>query len=353
MNVLASIKSEKKLSFKHWRYRILHWCFSEKAKTPEESNLTKCFYTHYCPLFHITNLIAIMFPLILIVKIVMAVTWGVCQAVALVPWDGIADFILSTWSKLFPERKKKKKEKPEPTDQQVAAAGLIEEKKLFLTRMLRMDYGEIEFERFWNDWGHGSCRYFQKEEAEHYYVTRMAKIVATKKRVEERKAKMQQRLIFWTNFSQVFFKWFFNIAYILLAVSVAWLFIKFTPPVFFAIVDLVKFMLTFEVLPFLIFCGTWLVRLGVPAIAIAIVVYGFWRSQILRRSAVVIGSSVAAVSPPFKLLGIWICLPFKWVSKGCSNTVEFIEMFYKENCPPITIISGEDEIIATELEEAE
>lgn len=354
MNILASIKSEKKMSLKHWRYRILHWCFGEKANTPEESNLPKFFYTHYCPLFHLTNLIAIMFPLILVVKIVMAVCVGICKAFALVPWENVRDFLFAILDKLFP--KSKPKEKPKPTDKQVAEAvakmGLIEEKKLFLIRMLRMDYGENEFERFWNDWCNGHM-YFPKEEAEHFYVTRMAKIVATKERVADRKSKMQQRLIFWTNFSQVFLKWFFNIMYILLAIFVAWVFIKITPPIFFAIIDFFKFLLTFEILPFLIFLGTWLVRLGVPAIAIGIVVYGFWRSQILRRSASVIGSSVAAVSPPFKLLGIWFCLPFQWANKAFLNTVEFIGMFYDENCPPITILSGDDEVIATELEEAE
>jgi len=338
------------MSLGHWRYRILHWCFGQKVTTPEDSSLPKYFYTHYCPLFHLTNLIAILFPLILIIKIVGAVCFGICKAVQLVPWESIGDWVYAIHKKLFPERKPK--EKPEPTEEELSAAGLKEEKELFLTRMLRMDYGEDEFERFWTDWC-GNARYFQKESAEHFYNTRMAKIIAAKKRVEDRKARMHQRLLFWTNFSQTFLKWFFNIMYILLAIFVAWVFIKVTPIVFFGIIDFVKFMLTFEVLPFLIFCGTWLVRLGVPAIALGIVIYGIYRSQILRRSVGVVGASVAAVSPPFKLLGTWFCLPFKWAHKACNNTIEFIEMFYKENCPPITIISGEDEIIATELKEAE
>jgi hypothetical protein len=350
VNILASIKSEKKMSLKHWRYRILHWCFGEKAQTPGESNLPKFLYTHYCPLFHLTNLIAILFPLIFVVKIIMAICVGICMAIKLVPWEAIGDRLFDIVEKLFPKRKPK--EKPEPTKEQVAAAGLKEEKELFLTRMLRMDYGADDFGRFWRDWCSNS-QYFQREAAEHFYITRMAKIIATKERVAERKAKMQQRLIFWTNFSQVFLKWFFNIAYILLAIFVAWVFIKITPWVIGAFIDIIKLMLTFEILPFLIFCGTWLVRLGVPALAFGIVAYGFWRFQIVRVIASAIGSSVVAASPPFVLVGTWLCLPFKWANKGFNNTVEFIGMFYEENCPPVTIISGEDEIIATELKEAE
>jgi hypothetical protein len=181
----------------------------------------------------------------------------------------------------------------------------------------------------------------------------MSKIIATKKRVADRKAKMNQRLIFWTQFSEVFFKWFFNICYILLAVVVFWVLYKITPICFFAVVDFIKLLLTFEIMPFLIFVGTWVVRIAAIAIPIAIVIYGFWRFRLVQKSAAAVGSSLLAVAPPFVLLGHWIVLPFKWISDAFSNTVDFMEMFYKENCPPITIISGEDEIIANELNEAE
>lgn len=71
--ILEAIKGEKKMSFHHWRYRLLHWAFGEKADTPEQSGLPRFLYTHYCPLFHLTNLIAIFAPAILFVKLVCVV----------------------------------------------------------------------------------------------------------------------------------------------------------------------------------------------------------------------------------------------------------------------------------------
>ena len=34
MSILDSIKEERKLSFNHWRYRILHWAFNAEPPDP-------------------------------------------------------------------------------------------------------------------------------------------------------------------------------------------------------------------------------------------------------------------------------------------------------------------------------
>lgn len=357
MNILASIKAEKKMSFNHWRYKLLHWTFNETAKTPRESDLPGFLYTHYCPLFHLTNLIAVLFPIILTVKLVVGLVIGIgkcCKligdAIGMLPWETVGNFFAKIKKALTPE--KKVREPRQPTDAELAAERLKREKKELLTYMLRLTYGEDQFDRFWDHYGY-EFREIQKEQAEAFYVTRMAKIIATKKRVEEKKERMRQRLIFWTNFSHVFLKWFFNICYVLLAVFVAWVLYKIVPPCIFGIIDFVKFLFTFEIMPVLIFLGTWLVRIGVVGGAFAIVIWGFWRFQLIRKCGAALGSSLVAVSPPFVLVGGWCLLPFKWIAAAFNNTVEFIEMFYKENCPPIEIISGEDEQIANELNDIE
>lgn len=66
--ILESIKRDRKLSFNHWRYRLLHWTFETN---PSDSNLPNFLYTKYCPLFHLTNLLVIFFPLIVFAKIVV------------------------------------------------------------------------------------------------------------------------------------------------------------------------------------------------------------------------------------------------------------------------------------------
>lgn len=69
MNILATIKADRELTFDYWRYRLLHFSFGINPKTPEESFLPKFLYTHYCPLFHITNLLVLIFPFLLVGKI--------------------------------------------------------------------------------------------------------------------------------------------------------------------------------------------------------------------------------------------------------------------------------------------
>lgn len=333
MNIFESIKSEKKMSFSHWRYRTLHWCFSEDADRPSQSNLPDFLYTHYCPLFHLTNLIIVLLPLIILAKITIGICTGLVKVVAFIRLREIAERIAKFC-------KGKAKPQSEPTEEYCKALALKEEKKILLKLMLTTSH-EYEFEAFWDAFGRG-CIYFQKEQAEQFYITRMPRIVAAKKSAAERKEKMRQRLIFWTNFSQVFLKWFFNILYVCLALLVSWVLWQVIPPGFFAVVNFIKFLMTFNPIPMFLFIGK---MVGIFA-AIAILLYGFWRSRVSRKCLDAIGSSVLAVSPPFALLGQWFVLPLKWISQTCANTTEFIRMFYRENCPPIVIVSDEDEIIA-------
>lgn len=83
------LQRRKKLSLNHWRYRLLHWCFNVKAdnNTPFSNNLPRCLYTHYCPLFHLTNLIAIFCPIILIVKVVIAMAKAFVHAFSQLKWS--------------------------------------------------------------------------------------------------------------------------------------------------------------------------------------------------------------------------------------------------------------------------
>lgn len=359
MNILASIKAPKSMSFKHWRYRLLHWCFGEKATTPEDSNLPHFLYTHYCPLFHLTNLIAILFPVILLVKIIGAIIWGVgkccvyiTEAIGALPWHKIENW----WKRKFPP--KAPRPRPEPSAEEIAAVALKEEKKHLLTYMLKEvtdDVSKLDalleegaFENFWNEYRYRFDK-ISEDVAKEFYNTRMTKIVKTKKKVLARKEKMRQRMIFWTQFSEVFFRWTFNIFYICLAVFVGWLTIKYVPPIFFSIVDFFKWIFTFDIMPFLKTVGAIAVRVIVVGGAMAILIYGFIKFRLVQKCGGAIGSSLLAVSPPFVLLAGWAALPFKWIASAFCATIEFVEMFYKENCPPITIVSGEDEQIATEL----
>jgi hypothetical protein len=164
---------------------------------------------------------------------------------------------------------------------------------------------------------------------------------------------MRQRLIFWTNFSHVFLKWFFNICYLAMAVGVGYLLYLFVPPFVSAVIWFCKFMTTVDFVPILKFIfrlTMWAVAALLPT---AIVIWAFWRFRVLRLCAGVIGASVSGIAPPFVLLFQWFCLPFIWGAHLFESSVEFMRMFYEENCPPIIIVSEDDETIAQELGDME
>ena len=52
-------------------------------------------YTHYCPLFHLTNLIVLLSPLILFFRVVLVVLRALYACLDLIPWGKIREFFVS------------------------------------------------------------------------------------------------------------------------------------------------------------------------------------------------------------------------------------------------------------------
>src|SRR5581483_7783366 len=102
MSILSSLKEERRLSMKHWRYRLLHWAFGVEGKRPEETGLPHFLYTHYCPLFHLTNLIAIISPVILFFKIVVVLFMATVHALSMIDLSGLAP-VFAWLGKLVPK----------------------------------------------------------------------------------------------------------------------------------------------------------------------------------------------------------------------------------------------------------
>jgi ABC-type multidrug transport system fused ATPase/permease subunit len=330
VSILESIKSEKRMSLKHWRYRLLHWCFNEKATCPEASKLPQFLYTHYCPLFHLTNLIAVLFPFVLVFKVFVAI----CTLI----WSGIQKIPLDRIFSIF---------SPTPYEQLDEMGGVARDRKRLIACLMRFQYGPDEFDEFWSYYK-STFSYLKEDEARELYVVLYAQIEAAKEKARIRKEKMRQRLIFWTNFSRVFLKWAFNIFYILMAIGVGWLFYNFAAPCFWAVVDLVVFLCSFNPIPFLLFVAKWLlIALGAFAFF-----YVFWRFSFLRKGAGLLGRALVGISPPFVLLWQLFATPFVWLAHGFASVCEFVAMFYEENCPPITIISEEEAAIDAAMEES-
>jgi len=321
MSILELIHGERRMSFNHWRFRVLHWCFNEDATTPKESGLPHFLYSHYCPLFHLTNLIAILLPAILFSKLAFAFGRMVGRAFKAIPWT-------------------------KPLEGKVAnEAAKVRQEKRELLRFLAGDDFE-DFEEFWERGGH-RFSYLDKEAVEAYYDSVIGRIREAKQKAIDRRERMKQQMIFWTNFSSVFFKWGFNAFYAVLAVFILWLCFWFTMPVVRVIWDLVVFLATFNPIPMFLLIGKMVVVIGV----VVFLGYVTTRFRLLNRAGAYVGTFVVEF-PPFVLVRQLVCLPFAWFFNGLVSTGEFVAMFYEESCPPIVIITEEEEEIEQAAEGA-
>jgi hypothetical protein len=334
------MSSERKLSFNFWRYRLLHWAFNVKdadINRPQDTGLPKFLYTHYCPLWNLTNLIAILSPLILAIKVtyvlcvsfVSATSWAWSQ----IPWLKLMSLI----EKMIPE----KKEKAESKASQVT---IEQEKQQFVSvcRDWIIDAGH-NLESFPSLWSHCESKFvhLNSETAEEMFKKYAPKIVEARERAIKRKEKMQERIVFWTNFSQVFIKGALNVFYVGICLGVLYLLYLLAGPAWdalCAIADGIVWIFSntgsLSILFFALKIILW-------AVAFAAAIYGLARMGWIQKFFETAGTGVKKLSPPFYLVGKL----FGWVVGGFVAVAEFVSMFYEQNCPPIVLVSPEDEII--------
>lgn len=326
MKWLESIKGEKKLSLNHWRFRILHWCFST---TKEDSKLPNFLYTHYCPLFHLTNLIAIFSPLIFVVKL----TWFVLAQILKIIFN-IAFFIESAFKK-FHLRSKEKPAKKLSAEEEILVNKNKEIKHIY--NIIKNYDEDHDFKYFW--YHNGGCfNVLEKNEVKEIVENYLDKLINAKKRARERKEKFQSQMVFFVNFSRIFIKGFLNVFYFALFLTVLYSTIKWILPGLYygalQTVDLFKLLLTFNWLKFGSDSIYWFIRGCAVLLAVFVIV------KIAQFLIVVPIFKKALI--PFSLIGNIILAFGKWIDNLLSNAIEFISMFYEENCPPIVIVSDEE-----------
>jgi hypothetical protein len=336
MSILASIKGERKLSFNHWRYRILHWCFKVSDPDPNYpagTGLPKFLYTHYCPLFHLTNLIAILSPLILFIRISTVVIKAAIKASFSIDWSKLA--FLVSWIKL-PE----KKAKPEPTKEEwtdIQRDRAIKACLIAIRNTQAKDFDSFYFE----------TTFLTKEEIKELYNKYMPKVLEARERAKLRKEQVRQQLIFWTNFSRVFIKWAMNILYIGLVICLMYAVYVIAGPVWDVICWIggaILWLFTNEgSLEFLSLIGKTLLFGSI----FIVVIYGLTKIGWTQKFCELCINGFVKITAPlyvFKYL-------FDWIGNGFKNIHEFVTMFYEENCPPIKIISNEEAIIENIVEQ--
>lgn len=324
MSILDSIKGERKLSLNHWRYRLLHWTFNVKDANPKNiycNGIPKFLYTHYCPLFHLTNLIALLSPFIFGIKFTALVFSAIVATFDLVPWGKIKTF----FSKFFP----KKKCSDECCNPEIDAAM----ERRFCIKYICEWHTDID--------SFLACYCFNhltKEDVTALYNEYMPRVLQAREEAKLRKEKWRQTIIFWTNFSQVFIKWALNVLYFGLTALLLWGVYEAAFPVW----DFMCWLPSF-VYWLLSDLGTlsalWI---ACKLLFWATIIVGFisfvFTSGAGEKFLVALVQGYKYISPPFVIF----LLPFKWIKSGWDNTLEFVSMFYEENCPPVTIISEEE-----------
>lgn len=324
MNILESIKEERQLSMNHWRYRLLHWCFSCENPRPFNTGLPSYLYSHYCPLFHLTNLIAILSPIILVAKVIFAIGFAFLMALA-----HIVEKIREYWPSW-----KSSNDTPaaEPTEEQ-----LIEKQRDFLLSVMKKpEFWYLNFEEFWKAW-HNKLDKLNKDEVEQTYNHWKAKITVALEEAKLRRERFRKYLLFWTNFSRVFIKWGLNIFYIALAAVSFYIMAHIAVPIFDFICYIIDLLVNSNPVPFFLallkFTGLFFVS--------AVGLMGLLKFKLCQKFLSLAWKGMVLASPPFTLVLDMFKALYGWFKGGMDSVCEFISVFYEENCPPIKIVKEE------------
>lgn len=396
-NILEAIKGDRKMSLNHWRYRLLHWFFGINPATPAESSLPKQFYTHYCPLFHVTNLIALFSPFILCFKLGMVLVFWIGRAffLLLAGLDAVANFGIRVSAILYARFKRPDRPAPEvvverePTPEELAAraaakerekaAELLKEKRRlanYLIVKIKEDRENASsFQYFWCD---NQFRFYgmAQNDAQAVWDEYAQRVKEAQEKYEARRKKYQAMMVWWVNFSRIFIKGALNLIYAVLACLVLYATVFYVIPFLLwgggKILEFAYYLITMDWMgifgSFLSFCGWllyWTFNIGgfiaVVAGACFLIKKSAPRFQPYFQPVVdrafnvsfkAYDTSISAILPPLAAVA--------GVFKGCTGffkglvvgMIEFVAVFYEENCPVVQIVSDEDAAIAA-LEEGE
>lgn len=335
----TSIFRERKLSLNHWRYRLLHWCFNEKNITcPAESALPEYLYCHYCPLFHLTNFIALFSWLILTIKVIVWSCKGIASAISKINWS----FLKADLSKRF----RRESEPREPTEAELKK---IQWKYFFLK--IKEDFNfNCSFEHFW---GRHNIHFelLDKDEVEILFERITEKLRVARDRAIIRKERMQARIEYLIHLSHRLFKGLLYVVGAAFSASVAWLVYHSYGPVFAwfgdvfsAIGDAIAWLFSLklpDIMPVLIIGGKILLAVGVLTTFILFVL----RFKVAQKCGCCIQKTAdCVVLTPFLFLIRMIGLPFMLLWKLSIVAKVFIAELYEDHCPPITIVdvNGEE-----------
>lgn len=355
MSLISYIKRDRDFSFNFWRYRLLHWTFGiEKPKSAHLSPLPMFLYTHYCPLFHLTNILVIMMPLILLFKMGVATILGILNLGDFLIFKVFKPYVVEPIKKFREYLAKKDKEQmkkylssPEYKALQ-EKEGIQREKKRLKDWCNEHDCDDLMIKYLIDS----RLNYLDKDEAMRIFEKLKAKKEATAKRLEEnrlkaeaRKKELAERMVFWIRFSQLFVKGL-TIAVIVSAVlAVIYGLILAGPPVWWFLCYVAAGL-------WWLLTEAWVL---LTSTSISSVLSFLWKTLVFLVGVAIGGFALAKIGPrvlnavldffstPLSIVGQCFEATTGAIANGVSSGAEFFAALYEDNCPTINIVSEEGE----------
>lgn len=343
--MLSLLKQERRLSYSHWRYRLLHWCFAQEPPavcSDPDTKLPKFLYTHYCPLFHLTNVLVLVAPFILAVRLAIA---GVMLGVGLL--DNLASIVRYIKPKIYAAIEPllpKAKEKPP-----VVKKALKPE--VLRTKLLRL----LTKHELWRNWDNfvGNCTLYDGmkedfgEEVQRIHSVCQQLIKEAEERFAARRKAQAERFAFAINASRMCLKGVFSAILVMVIIFILyatafWI----VPALWIGIIWITR-------LPWGIISEVAAYTIGM-LVSVFLVAYLIVRLRLPERliesralNATVDG--INTIGEGFPIVGRAIAAPFVWLGKIVSAFADFVSMFYEDNCPPIIIVSEEEDALEGEV----
>lgn len=169
-------------------------------------------------------------------------------------------------------------------------------------------------------------------------------VAVLRKRDEAAKLAAEKRkawIVFWVNFSSVFIKWGLNLGYVGLAALLTYFAVVWLPPLAIASWDLlvwcVNGIFTIDFFNILYLFAIWAFRIllivgGFLALGVVIV----RRNEQIRNGLGMVFGPLAII-PKVGGAVLGYCL------ETAENVCQFCVSFYEESCPPIKIVTEDDE----------
>ncbi len=318
--LIERIKGERRLPFDHWRYRLLHWVFGINPTRAKDSKLPSFLYEHYCPLFHVTNTFVVMLPLIIFVKILIKLVKGVVGAIK---------YCISKLPSL-PEKS--------------VDAEQLEIDYIWHAIKHRSYYiYHADFERFWNIFS-DDFTILSKEKVKEYFEIMCKKYFAAQDAAAERLALRNSRIAWLASTASFIFRY---VGYGLYGAGTAGMIIAayYVLPyvwenVWFIATNLVT---AFKWIAYAAIVGSIFAFLGV------LTINSKWFDEVSKLVVSILKTDVA---PNNGLLKRSFRKTGRTIVAVVDGVVDFVHTIYDNNCPPITIVYGDEAKIENSILES-